>query len=98
MTDLSKNNHLNPIKTEDESHPTYQDATEIESLALLPPEQNSEKNNIKRPALTDSKNTLPQDTPGSADLYLGSAPGYQTPDARSQAANNMRVIKSSRRQ
>jgi len=94
MTDLSKNNHLNPIKKEDESHPTYHDATGIESLALLPPEQNSEKNNLKRPALTDSKNALLQDTPESADLHIKSAPGYQTPDARSPAANNMRVIKA----
>ena len=35
LTDLSKND-LNPIKTKDESQPTYQDAVEAESLALLP--------------------------------------------------------------
>jgi cytoskeletal protein RodZ len=94
VTDLSKNNHLNPIKTEDESHLTYQDATGIESLPLLPSEQDSEKNAVKRPALTDSNNTLRQDTPGTADLYLESAPVYRTPDARPQAANNMRVIRA----
>ncbi len=32
LTDLSKND-LNPIKTKDESHPTYQDATGTQSLA-----------------------------------------------------------------
>jgi cytoskeletal protein RodZ len=126
LTDLSKNN-LNPIKTEDETHPTYQDATGAESLALLPSKKevdgtsqaflmeendihsqtrinkepiihdapsSSEKNSLKRPALTDSKKTLPQDTPGTADLYLESAPGNQTPDAQSQAVNNMRVIRA----
>ena len=94
MADSSKNNHLNPLKTEGVSQPTYQDATELENLALLPAEQDSGKNDINRPALTDSKNTLQQDTPRSSDLYSGSAPGYRTPDARSQAANNMRVIKA----
>jgi cytoskeletal protein RodZ len=94
MTDLSKNNHLNPIKTEDESQPAYQDATGIESLALLPSEQNSEKNNIKRPAPTGSKNTLHQDTPPSAGLPIESASENRTLDARSQAANNMRVIRA----
>jgi hypothetical protein len=94
MTDLSKNNHLKPIKTVDESNPAYQDATGIESLALLPAEQNSEKNSIKRPALTDSKYTLHQDTPRSAGLPVESASGYQTPDARSPAANNMRIIRA----
>jgi len=68
-------------------------ATGIESLDLLPSEQNSEKNNIKRPALTDSKHALHQDTPRSAGLPVESAPGSQTPDARSQAANNLRVIR-----
>jgi cytoskeletal protein RodZ len=91
ITDLSKKNHLNAIKTEDESHQKYQDATDIESLAFLSPEQNSGKNNIKRPALADSKSTLPQKTPGTADLYSGSAPEHQPQGARLQAANNMRV-------
>ncbi len=94
VTDLSKNNHLNPIKTEAESHLTYQDATGIESLALLPSEQDSAKNTVKRPALTDSNNALRQDTPGTADLYSESAPGYRTPDARPQAADNLRVIRA----
>ena len=94
VTDLSKNNHLNPIKTEAESHLTYQDAAGIESLALLPSEQDSAKNTVKRPALTDSNNALRQDTPGTADLYLESAPGYRTPDARPQAADNLRVIRA----
>ncbi len=94
ITDLSKNNQLNPIKTGDESRPAHQDAAETESLALLPSEQNSEKNNSNRIALTDSKNALYQDTPGSADLQLESAPGYQLSDTRPQAANNMRVIRA----
>ena len=103
MTDLPKNNHLNPIKTEDESRPAHQDAAETESLALLPSEQGfkgklkpvlSEKNNSNRTAPTDSKNALDQDTPGSADLQLESAPGYQLSDTRPQAANNMRVIRA----
>jgi hypothetical protein len=103
MTDLSKNNHLKPIKTEDESRPAHQDAAETESLALLPSEQNfegklkpvlSEKNNSNRTALTDSKNALHQDTPGSAGLQSESTPGYQLSDTRPQAANNMRVIRA----
>jgi len=94
ITDSSKSNYLKPIKTEDESQPAYQDATGIESLALLPSEQNSEKNNIKRPAPTDSKNTLQQDTPRSSGLPIESASENRTLDARSQAANNMRVIRA----
>jgi len=90
MTDVSKDNHLNPTKTEDESRPAHQDAAETESLALLP----SEKNNSNRTALTDSKNALNQDTPGSADLQLESSPGYQLSDTRPQAANNMRIIRA----
>jgi len=121
-TDLPKNNHPKPIKTEDGSRPAHQDAAATESLALLPPEQNLEgklqpglseknenhfqkttgkapaindapsssgKNKIERPALTDPKNTLHQDTPGSADLDNESSPRYRT-----QVANNMRVIKA----
>ena len=103
MTDVSKDNHLNPTKKEDESRPAHQDAAETESLALLPSEQNfegklkpvlSEKNNNNRTALADSKNALHQDTPGSADLQLESSPGYQLSDTRPQAANNMRVIRA----
>ncbi len=126
LTDLSKNN-LNPIKTEDEAHPTYQDATGAESLALLPSkkevdgtslpfllEENDihsqtrinkepiihdaqslpENNAVNRAALTDSKNPSHPGTARSADLYAGSAPGYRTQDARSQAANNIRVLKA----
>jgi cytoskeletal protein RodZ len=129
MTDLSQNNHLNPIKTEDESRPAHQDAAGTENLALLPSEQavdgtiqafplaenenhsqkatgkepiinsapsSSEQNNIRRPALADSKNALHQDTPESADLDIESAPvyRYRTPAARTQVANNMRVIRA----
>ena len=86
MTDLSKNNPLNPLKTGDKPHPTTQDATGIENLALLPIEQGSGKNDVKGPALTDSKNTLQQDTPRSADLNSGSASVHRTPDARIAAA------------
>jgi len=94
VTDLSKNNHLDPIKTEDKSYPAYQDAIEIESLALLPSRQDLAKISVKRPALADSKSTLGRNTPGTADRHLASAPGYRTPDARPQAANNMRVIRA----
>ena len=94
MMDVSQNNHLNLLKTGDESHPTYQDATEMENLALMPSEQGSEKNDIKRPALTDSKNTLQQETSRSAGLYSGFAPGYRAPDARSAAANTIRVMRA----
>ena len=93
MTDLSKNEQLNPMETEDESHPNYQDATGIESLALLPSKQDSEKNDIKRPALTRLKKTSSMDTPATADPYLESATEQQTQDGRSQAANNMRVMR-----
>jgi hypothetical protein len=103
MTDLSKSNHQNPIKSENESRPAHQDAAETESLALLSSEQNFEgkpkpilsgKNNNNRTALTDSKNALHQDTPGSADLQLESAPRYQLPNTRPQEANTMRVIRA----
>ena len=103
MTDISNSNHLNPIKSEDESRPAHQDAAETESLALLPSEQTFEgklkpvlsaKNNSNRTALTDSKNALHQDTPGSADLQSESTPGYQLSDTRPQAANNMQVVRA----
>ena len=93
-TDVSKDNQLNPIKTEDESRPAHQDAAETESLALLPSEQNSEINKIKRPALTDSKNVLHQNPPGSAELDALSAPVHRTPVAQLQSANNMRVTRA----
>jgi len=85
---------LKDFTKNDEPQPAYQDATEIESLTLFPSEQGSEKNSIKRPALADSKSTLRQDTPGTAGLQLESAPGYRAPDARPQAATNMRVIRA----
>jgi len=78
------------------------DATGTDSPALLPSEQNEEgtlqaflleENNPKRPDLRHSKNSLSQDTPGIADPYLESVPGYRTSDARSQATNNIRVIR-----
>jgi len=94
VTDVSKDNQLNPIKTEDESRPAHQDAAETESLALLPSEQNSEINKIKRSALTDSKNALHQNPPGSAELDALSAPVHRTPVAQLQMANNMRVTKA----
>jgi hypothetical protein len=93
-TDVSKDNQLNPIKTEDESRPAHQDAAKTESLALLPSEQNSEINKIKRPALTDSKNVLHQNPPGSAELDALSAPVHRTPVAQLQSANNMRVTRA----
>jgi len=94
VTDVSKDNHLNPIRTEDESRPAHQDAAETESLALLPSEQNSEINKIKRPALTDSKNALHQDTPGSAESETESAPVHRTPAAQTQMLNDMRIIRA----
>ena len=102
VTDLSKKNHLNPAKKEAETLLAYQDATGIERLALLPTEQNvegtppailPEEKNFKRPDMTQSKNTLPRDTSGTAGLHLGSAPETQIPGTQSQAANNMRVIR-----
>jgi cytoskeletal protein RodZ len=94
VTDVSKDNHLNPIKTEDESRPAHQDAAETESLALLPSEQNSEINKIKRPALTDSKNALHQNPPGSAESDTESAPVHRTPAAQTQMLNDMRIIRA----
>ena len=94
VTDVSKDNQLNPIKTEDESRPAHQDAAETESLALLPSEQNSEIAKTKRPALTDSKNALHQNPPGSAELNALSAPVHRTPVAQLQSANNMRVTRA----
>jgi cytoskeletal protein RodZ len=52
----------------------------------------SEKDDLKRPALSQAKNTLAQDPTGTTDRQLESTPGYQTPDAQSQAVNNLRVI------
>ena len=94
VTDVAKDNQLNPIKTEDESRPAHQDAAETESLALLASEQNSDINKIKRPALTDSKKALHQNPPGSAELDLDSAPIQRTPVAQIQMANNMRVTRA----
>ena len=53
-----------------------------------------ENNTVHRAALTDSKNPSHPGTARSEDLYAGSAPGYRTQDARSQAANNIRVLKA----
>ena len=39
VTDLTPNKHPKPLKAEDESQSTYQDAIGIESLALLSPEK-----------------------------------------------------------
>jgi cytoskeletal protein RodZ len=126
VADASKNIHL---KTGDEPDTTHQEATETESLALLPLEKEgkgtgqailigkndthsqntTEKepvirdtspppgdNNVTRPARTDSKTLLNQNTPLPADLNSGSAsaPGYRIPDAQPQAANNVRVIRA----
>jgi len=54
----------------------------------------SEKDDLKRPALSQAKNTLAQDTTGATDRQLESTPVYQTPDAQSQAVNSLRVIKA----
>ncbi len=54
----------------------------------------SEKNNIERPALTDSKTPLHQDTPESVDLDIESAPKYRAPPAQTQMLNDMRIIRA----
>ncbi len=127
LTNLSKNDHLNPTQPKDGFHPTNQDDTGKESPSLLSSEQkvggtppailleesdinsqkatnrasvihdappSSEINNVKRADLTDANNTLHQGTPRSADSYSETAPGNRTPDERSQAANNLRIIRA----
>ena len=54
----------------------------------------SEKEDLKGPVLSQAKNTLAQDTTGTTDRQLEATPGYQTPDAQSQAVNNLRVIRA----
>ena len=103
VTDLSNNNDLKSIKTKAESQLTHQDAAETQSLALLPSDQDlegklqpvlSEKNNIERPALTDSKTPLHQDTPVSENLDIESAPEYRAPPTQTQMLNDMRIIRA----
>jgi cytoskeletal protein RodZ len=75
ITDLSKNNQLNPIKTEDESRPAHQDAAETESLALLPSEQNFEgkpkavlsEKNENHPQKATAKEPVFNDAPSSLE-------------------------------
>ena len=103
VTDLSNNNDLKSIKTKAESQLTHQDAAETQSLALLPSDQDlegklqpvlSEKNNIERPALTDSKTPLHQDTPVSENLDIESSPQYRAPPTQTQMLNEMRIIRA----
>ena len=54
----------------------------------------SEKDNLNRHALTQTKFALPQDITGTAGPHLDSAPGYQTPDVGSQTVNNLRVVRA----
>ena len=52
----------------------------------------SEKEDLKGPVLSQAKNTLAQDTTGTINRQLEATPRFQTPDAQSQAVNNLRVI------
>jgi cytoskeletal protein RodZ len=52
----------------------------------------SEKKDLKGPVLSQAKNTLAQDTTETTNRQLEATPGFQTPDAQSQAVNNLRVI------
>jgi cytoskeletal protein RodZ len=101
VTDLSPNNSPKPLKAEDESHSSYQDATGIESLALLSSEKEpvaqdappaAEPDTSQQVAVSDSKSTSDQGTTQPADLYAGSAQGYQSPGTRAPAADNMKVV------
>ena len=68
MTDLSKNEQLNPIGTEDESHPTYQDATGIESLASLPSEQDA-ANNMRVMRAVAASDVINKNPAGLSDFF-----------------------------
>ena len=54
----------------------------------------SEKDGLKGSVLTQAKNTLALDTTGATDKQLASTPVYRTPDAPSQAVNDLRVIEA----
>jgi cytoskeletal protein RodZ len=101
VTELSPNNHPKPLKAEDESRAKYQDATGIESLALLSSEKEpvtqdappaAETNTSYQVAVSDSKITSDQGAAQPADLYAGSAQGFRSPEARAPAADNMKVL------
>jgi cytoskeletal protein RodZ len=83
---------LQPVLSEKNENPPKKATGKANVINNAP--SSSEKNNIERPALTDSKTPLHQDTPESVDLDIESAPVYRTPAARTQVANNMRVIRA----
>ena len=51
-----------------------------------------EKKDLKDPVLAQAKNTLAQDTTETTNRQLEATSGFQTPNAQSQAVNNLRVI------
>ena len=86
----SENESQNKMEGNDIYFPTTTDKAPV--ISKVP--SSSEKDKLKRPALSQAKNTLAQDTTGTTDRQSDSTPGYQTPDAQSQAVNNLRVIRA----
>lgn len=54
----------------------------------------SEKDDVKGPVLTQTKDTLAQNTTDTTDRKLEAIPAYQTPAAPSLAISNLRVIRA----
>ena len=53
-----------------------------------------EKDDFKSPVLTQTKTTLAQNTTDTSDPKLEAIAAYQTPEAQSQAVNNLQVIRA----
>jgi cytoskeletal protein RodZ len=53
-----------------------------------------EKDDVKDPVPTQTKNILAQNTTDTSDRKLEAIPAYQTPEAQSPAVNNLRVTRA----
>ena len=83
---------LQPVLSEKNENPLKKATGKTNVINNAP--SSSEKNNIERPALTDSKTPLHQDTPVSEDLDIESAPEYRAPPTQTQMLNDMRIIRA----
>ena len=83
---------LQPVLSE--KKPPQKKITTGKATVINNAPSSSEKNNIERPALTDSKTPLHQDTPVSEDLDIESALVNEAPPAQTQMLNDMRIIRA----
>jgi cytoskeletal protein RodZ len=68
--------------------------TTDQASAISKVPSSSEKDDLKGPVLTQTKNTLAQNTTDTSDRKSEAVPAYQTPEAQSQAISNLRVIRA----